>query len=114
MAEPETKKDPEVNPTTSSTDETKDNKDKPGTVTETVGNAASVVKDNVYSMFGGGPKKEKKEEVEDEGADEPSGSSKAKAEKDVCCFDSNPKITPRWNSVRPPNLTLTSFFFCYL
>lgn len=51
------------------------------TVTETVANAASTattaVKDNVFSMFGGGPKKEKKEEVDD--ADEPSGASKPKA-----------------------------------
>lgn len=41
---------------------------------------ASAVKDNVFSMFGGGPKKEKAEE-KDEGADEPSGSSKATAAK---------------------------------
>lgn len=37
--------------------------------------------DNVFSMFGGGPKKEKKEET-DEGADEPSGSAKAQKEKE--------------------------------
>jgi hypothetical protein len=51
------------------------------TVAETVTNAAatatSAVKDNVFSMFGGGPKKEKREEVDD--ADEPSGGSKGKA-----------------------------------
>ncbi|KAL1297712.1 hypothetical protein AAFC00_006259 [Neodothiora populina] len=41
--------------------------------------AATAVKDNVFSMFGGGPKKEKKEET-DEGADEPSGSAKATKE----------------------------------
>lgn len=35
--------------------------------------------DSVFSMFGGGPKKEKKEEPE-EGKDEPSGSSKAQKE----------------------------------
>jgi Ran-binding protein 1 len=50
-------------------------------VAETVTNAAvtatSAVKDNVFSMFGGGPKKEKREEVDD--ADEPSGGSKGKA-----------------------------------
>ncbi len=39
--------------------------------------AAAGVKDNVFSMFGGGAKKEKKEGPEDD-ADEPSGSSKAK------------------------------------
>ena len=38
---------------------------------------AAGVKDNVFSMFGGGAKKEKKEDTE-AGADEPSGSSKAK------------------------------------
>lgn len=40
--------------------------------------AASGVKDSVFSMFGGGAKKEKKVEPEDEDAkNEPSGSSKA-------------------------------------
>merc|ERR1711881_10611 len=51
--------------------------DKP--VTETVAEKATAagasVKDNVFAMLGGGPKKEKKEE---EDVDEPSGSSKAK------------------------------------
>lgn len=44
--------------------------------TEAATSAASAVKDNVFSMFGGGPKKEKKEEVDD--VDEPSGASKSK------------------------------------
>lgn len=62
--------------------EDKPAEDKPATstVTETVTNAAATattaVKDNVFSMFGGGPKKEKKEEANDE--DEPSGASKPK------------------------------------
>jgi Ran-binding protein 1 len=43
--------------------------------------AATKATDNVFSMFGGGPKKEKKEEADD--ADEPSGSSKAKAGEEV-------------------------------
>lgn len=43
--------------------------------TEAATSATTAVKDNVFSMFGGGPKKEKKEEV-DEGADEPSGATK--------------------------------------
>jgi Ran-binding protein 1 len=70
---------------TPKTDET------PKTVTEQATEAAaataSAVKDNVFSMFGGGPKKEKAEE-KDEGADEPSGSSKAAVAKpadDVRC-----------------------------
>lgn len=50
----------------------------PQTYTEMATNATTAVKDNVFSMFGGGPKKEKKEET-DEGADEPSGSSKKQA-----------------------------------
>lgn len=53
--------------------------DKPITekATEAATFAAAAVKDNVFSMFGGGPKKEKKEDVDD--ANEPSGSSKAQA-----------------------------------
>ncbi|KAJ5783029.1 hypothetical protein N7457_004803 [Penicillium paradoxum] len=54
------------------------------TATETAEQAADATKDaavktsdSVFSMFGGGPKKEKKEETE-EPTDEPSGSSKAK------------------------------------
>ncbi|KAL4796012.1 RanBP1 domain-containing protein [Aspergillus venezuelensis] len=45
------------------------------TATETVKDAAAKTSDSVFSMFGGGPKKEKKEGAEE--ADEPSGSSKA-------------------------------------
>ena len=45
--------------------------------TQMATSAASGVKDNVFSMFGGGAKKEKKEEPEDD-TNEPSGSSKAK------------------------------------
>lgn len=44
--------------------------------TEAASSAATGVKDSVFSMFGGGAKKEKK--VEENDADEPSGSSKAK------------------------------------
>ena len=53
------------------------------TVTDTASSAATAVagaattaKDNVFSMFGGGPKKETKKDEDD--VDEPSGSSKAK------------------------------------
>lgn len=46
---------------------------------DTAKDAAAKTSDSVFSMFGGGPKKEKKEEA-DEGADEPSGSSKAQKE----------------------------------
>jgi Ran-binding protein 1 len=52
------------------TTETKD--DKP--ITEKATEAAAAVKDNVFSMFGGGPAKVKKEEQDD--ADEPSGATK--------------------------------------
>ena len=45
--------------------------------TEAATSVAAAVKDNVFSMFGGGPAKVKKEEVDD--ADEPSGASKPKA-----------------------------------
>jgi Ran-binding protein 1 len=41
----------------------------------------AAIKDNVFSMFGGGPKKAKEPKAEDdEGADEPSGSSKKKTD----------------------------------
>lgn len=57
-----------------------------GSYTEAAANAASGVKDSVFSMFGGGAKKEKKEEKDD--VNEPSGSSKATkaaaAADDVC------------------------------
>ena len=63
---------------------------KPTTYTEMATNVAATatanatataanLKDNVFSMFGGGTKKEKKEESE-EAINEPSGSSKAKKE----------------------------------
>lgn len=68
--------------TTGVTEEPKTSEAKPApSITEQVSSAASTatsaVKDNVFSMFGGGPTKEKKEEQGD--VDEPSGSSKAKA-----------------------------------
>lgn len=67
--------------TTATTEASKPSEEKPvPSISEMASNAASsataAVKDNVFSMFGGGPKKEKKEEAE---VDEPSGSSKAKA-----------------------------------
>lgn len=64
------------------TSETKSD-DKPLTekATEAASSAAAAVKDNVFSMFGGGPAKVKKEEVDD--ADEPSGATK-KPEATVC------------------------------
>ncbi|OOF90118.1 hypothetical protein ASPCADRAFT_212208 [Aspergillus carbonarius ITEM 5010] len=48
---------------------------------ETVKDAATKTTDSVFSMFGGGPKKEKQEEPED-AKDEPSGSSKAQKGED--------------------------------
>ncbi|OQE27688.1 hypothetical protein PENSTE_c004G09369 [Penicillium steckii] len=86
----ETKPDPTITPEGAKPEETPAAGEGEKTVTEaaadTAKEAAETVKDtavktsdNVFSMFGGGPKKEKKEET-DEGADEPSGSSKAKKE----------------------------------
>lgn len=59
--------------------------DKPITekATEAAASAAATVKDNVFSMFGGGPKKEKK--VEEDDVNEPSGASKSKAA-EVCDY----------------------------
>jgi Ran-binding protein 1 len=58
--------------------------DKPASsATETVTSAASAtataVKDNMFSMFGGGPKKEKKEDEAND-PDEPSGATKKPAD----------------------------------
>lgn len=86
----ETKPDP----TTQAPEETKPETATTGegekTVTEaavdTAKDAAAKTSDTVFSMFGGGPKKEKKEETE-EGADEPSGSAKAQKESEVSYFD---------------------------
>ncbi|KAF2122923.1 Ran-specific GTPase-activating protein 1 [Lophiotrema nucula] len=68
--------------TTGVTDAPKSTEDKPVTekVTEAAATAAASVKDNVFSMFGGGPAKpKKKEEVEEA---EPSGATKGKAAED--------------------------------
>ncbi|KAK5456153.1 Ran GTPase binding protein Sbp1 [Exophiala xenobiotica] len=79
------------NPLGNSSSEAPASETKSSTVAETAANAATSaantasaaatgVKDSVFSMFGGGAKKERKVE-DDEGAkDEPSGSSKAKKE----------------------------------
>lgn len=76
---PEEKKPEE--PTTT-TEESKPEESKPEEQKPEEG-AASKTTDSVFSMFGGGPKKEKKEEPE-EGQDEPSGSSKAQKGEEVC------------------------------
>lgn len=81
-AEPKLAKEETAKLTTGITDGSSESTEKPAqSYTEMASNAAtaatSAVKDNVFSMFGGGVKKEKKQGEED--ADEPSGSSKAKA-----------------------------------
>lgn len=83
----ETKPDPTTAPTEETTPapavEKTEGEEKSATekVTESAFGAATKATDNVFSMFGGGPKKEKKEEADD--ADEPSGSSKAKTGEQV-------------------------------
>jgi Ran-binding protein 1 len=52
-----------------------DNKPLTEKATEAATSAAAAVKDNVFSMFGGGPAKVKKEEAADD-IDEPSGATK--------------------------------------
>ncbi|KAF1939718.1 ran-specific GTPase-activating protein 1 [Clathrospora elynae] len=66
--------------------------DKPITekATEAATAAAAAVKDNVFSMFGGGPAKVKKEEVDD--VNEPSGSSKTKAENEEDPENEEPNV----------------------
>lgn len=56
------------------TTETKDDKPVTEKAAEAASAAAATVKDNVFSMFGGGPAKAKKEETDD--VDEPSGATK--------------------------------------
>jgi len=60
----------------------KSEEEKPATITEKATAATTAVKDNVFSMFGGGPKKDKVEE--EEGENDRSGSAKAMAAKEVC------------------------------
>lgn len=93
MAEPDTKVNPtqdntpniateaDKNPVSEPANEAKGTgatamEPKTSSVTGMASSATTAVKDNVFSMFGGGPRKEKKETTDD--VDEPSGSSKAK------------------------------------
>jgi len=73
---------------------------KPQTFGDMASSATSAVKDNVFGMFGGGPKKEKKADEGD--ADEPSGSSKKKAE-DVSAV--LPQRRSRWQGRYLPSLS---------
>ena len=63
-------------------------------------NAASGMTNNVFSMFGGGAKREKKEVVDDD-VDEPSGSSKAKKDTE------EPEVSN--NTLQPRCLQVTYF-----
>ena len=85
-AEPKLAKDETSKLTSGVTDGSSKSAEKSGqSYTEMASNAAttatSAVKDSVFSMFGGGAKKEKKAEEDD--VDKPSGSSKAKKGEDV-------------------------------
>jgi Ran-binding protein 1 len=74
--------------------------DKPATITEKATAATTAVKDNVFSMFGGGPKKDKVEE--EEGENDRSGSAKAMAAKD----GAEVRLQKSSSSVFTPPLTL--------
>lgn len=76
--EPKLDKDATEKVTTEVTEQTQSTTE---AVKEKADSAASAVKDNVFSMFGGGPKREKKEGPEDDGT-EPSGSSKVQKKDD--------------------------------
>merc|ERR1712230_138181 len=94
------------NPLGDSSSEAPTGETKSSTVAESAANAAASaassasaaatgVKDSVFSMFGGGAKKERKVE-EDEGAkDEPSGSSKAKKEDEDVEFEPVVRLTEK-------------------
>lgn len=62
-----------------STTETKPEESK--TVTEKASETASAMKENVFSMFGGGPKKETKQDADED--NDRSGSAKAQKEKEA-------------------------------
>ncbi|TID13032.1 Lactam utilization protein [Venturia nashicola] len=66
--------------TAAGTTEKPSEEEKPATITEKATAATTAVKDNVFSMFGGGPKKDKVEE--EEGENDRSGSAKAMAAKE--------------------------------
>ena len=76
LAEQETKLATNPVGTEDSTAPATDDKSTVSKATEAASSAATGVKDSVFSMFGGGAKKEKK--VEEDDANEPSGSGKAK------------------------------------
>ncbi|KAF2126840.1 hypothetical protein P153DRAFT_368877 [Dothidotthia symphoricarpi CBS 119687] len=59
---------------------TEDGKPMTEKATEAATSAAATVKDNVFALFGGGPKKEKR--VEEDDVNEPSGASKPKTTED--------------------------------
>lgn len=75
----ETTKKAEETTTGTETSKVEEVKASAESATETAKDAAAKTSDTVFSMFGGGPKKEKKE---DEEVDEPSGSSKAQKGED--------------------------------
>jgi Ran-binding protein 1 len=78
----------------------KSEEEKPATITEKATAATTAVKDNVFSMFGGGPKKDKVEE--EEGENDRSGSAKAMAAKD----GAEVRLPKSSSSVFTPPLTL--------
>lgn len=78
--------------------ETKDDKPVTEKAADAASSAAAAVKDNVFSMFGGGPAKAKKEEADD--VDEPSGASKPKG--DVCAHISYARHTANFWAGREP------------
>jgi Ran-binding protein 1 len=60
------------------------------TVTEKAAETATVAKDNIFSMFGGGAKKEKKEDADEE--NDRSGSAKALKDKEAAEADDEDKV----------------------
>lgn len=87
---------------TTGTAEKSSEEEKPATIAEKATAATTAVKDNVFSMFGGGPKKDKVEE--DEGENDRSGSAKAIAAKEGADVRSHKSSS----LLRVPPLTLNS------
>jgi len=78
-----------------------------GTAASTAGSAAVGVKDTMFSMFGGGAKKEKKED-EDENEDR-SGSAKAKKDAEAAEEKEEGEVV----CVPPPRFLIPMDYCCY-
>lgn len=115
----EAEKPQETTPATTEAQKPAEEKSTTESAVDAAKEATSKTTDSVFSMFGGGPKKEKKEEPED-AKDEPSGSSKAQKGEDevsVEVFLSSLTVLPLLGLRSHPQEggeTSVNFFPCFL